>query len=143
MFRRFAGTIIKTALMRIPILAALVLLAPAFPAGAQAPETPAPSEVLLTLVCPVSPCRFRLGEVIHLKLSVTATEAGYGVEAFDGLRERDLELFTAAPSDGVSDPLEGIMVAMNPSSFRSQPEAPGLSRGRLACKSISCPILWI
>jgi hypothetical protein len=112
--------------MRILILAALVLLAPAFPVGAQSPETPAPGEVLLALVCPVSPCRFRLGEVIQLSLSVTATKVGYSVEAYDGLRERDLESFTAAPSDGVSDPLEGIMFGMNPSGiFGTPPLVPG------------------
>jgi hypothetical protein len=112
--------------MRILILVALVLLAPAFPAGAQGPETPAPGDVLLALVCPVSPCRFRLGGVIQLNLSVTATRLGYGVEAYDGLRERDLESFAAAPSDGASDPLEGMMVAMNPTGIVSTaPLAPG------------------
>jgi hypothetical protein len=117
---------VETELMRIPVLAVLVLLALVLPAGAQGPGTPAPGDVLLALVCPVSPCRFRLGEVIQLSLSVTATEVGYSVEARDGLRERDLESFTAAPSDGVSDPLEGIGAVMNPSGIYSKlPLVPG------------------
>jgi len=48
--------------MRVLYMGALVLLAPAASASAQSAATPAPGDVVLVLVCPATPCRFRQGE---------------------------------------------------------------------------------
>jgi hypothetical protein len=102
---------------------AMVLLAPAVPAGAQN----AVGEVALALVCPVSPCRLRQGEVIQLKLNFINAKAGYAVQATTvGLREREMDSFTAAPSGLVGDLLEGSRVWMNGSGiFSTPPLLPG------------------
>src|ERR1017187_4617436 len=79
LFRRSVEAIIKTSPMRILCIGALVLLASAVPAGAQSAETPGSGEVVLVIVCPTSPCRFRQGEVIRLEINFTAAKAGYGL----------------------------------------------------------------
>jgi hypothetical protein len=109
--------------MRIFAIWAMVLLAPAVPAVAQN----AVGEVAVALGCPVSPCRFRQGEVIQLKLNFTAARAGYAVQATTvALRERGMDSFTAAPAGRIGDPLEGSRVWMNPSGmFGMPPLLPG------------------
>jgi len=66
------------------------------------------SEVHLALSCPVSPCRFRSGEVIPLDLVFSAEVPGYVV--YGSYRDRfefsmKLDTFTVSPSQGASDPV--------------------------------------
>jgi len=109
------------------VFGSLILLAQAVPARAQSTATPDLSEVVVSLRCPASPCRFHQGEVIHLELYFTAAKAGYAVQdgrqVGDGLslRSSGRESFTATPSDCVGDPLEGSTIMMNGSGIFGTP----------------------
>ena len=100
----------------------LILLAGFAPARAQSVAAPEPNDVVLELRCPNSPCRFRQGEVIQLRLNFTASVAAYSaqdaVEAGGNLSTRawGRESFKATPSECVGDPLEGTSL-MNPSGI--------------------------
>lgn len=107
--------------MRICYIAVLALLAPGGIGSAQSAATTGVGDLALTIGCPTSPCRFRQGDVIQLKLTFTATRTGYGMHAADGLRSRGLDSFTADPSNCVADPLEGSTVWMNPSHIFGVP----------------------
>jgi hypothetical protein len=95
------------------VFGSLILLAQFVPVRAQSTASPDLSEVVLSLRCRASPCRFHQGEVIHLALDFTAAQAGYAVQDGRqvgdglGLRSSGRESFTATPSDCVGDPLEG------------------------------------
>jgi hypothetical protein len=109
------------------LLGFLILPAQFVPITAQGTATGESGEVVLSLRCPASPCRFRQGEVIHLELYFIASKAGYivqdGRQVGDGLSVRDSgrESFTATPSDCVGDPLEGSTIAMNGSGIFGAP----------------------
>jgi hypothetical protein len=105
-------------------LAIVALSLVSLPGLARQPES---GDVVLTIGCPVSPCRFQQGEVIRLKLNFTAAVAGYGmrdgVQVGDGLslRQSGMDWLTTAPGDCVSDPLAGSMIQGNGSGISGMP----------------------
>jgi hypothetical protein len=113
-------------------IGSLILLALFVPIRAQGTGSPHLGEVVLALHCTNSPCRFRQGEVIHLKLSFTVSTTGYsvqdGLQVGDGLatRQSGREWFTATPGDCIADPLEGSTIgSVGPGIFGTPPLLPG------------------